>query len=182
MPGRMGAEDWNNVWLYFLLLALISAGLVRLRGVPVRVVVRNLALWLTLVALSAVAYAYRQELSTFADRLTGQTAAPPQAAAEAATPRQHEIILPADAGGQFAILGQVSGVQGAGVKGSGVKGSGAPGADIDVRLVIDTGAPAIAFTPGDARRLGIDTAALTYARPSPAPPAPRPWPATPSRA
>lgn len=138
-PDRMGASAWGDAFADFGLLALVSAGLIRLRGVSVGVVARNVSIWVAIVGVASLGYAYRNELSSMADRLTAELR--PETAVRTAT---HEMVILPDAGGQYSIRGAVNGVA--------------------VRFVIDTGSSDIVLDPQDAANLGVDVDKLTYHR------------------
>jgi aspartyl protease family protein len=138
-PDRMGASAWGDAFADFGLLALVSAGLIRLRGLSVGVVARNVSIWVAIIGVASLGYAYRNEVTAMAGRLTQELQ--PETAVRSA-PREM-VILP-DAGGQYSIRGAVNGVA--------------------VRFVIDTGSSGVVLDPQDAANLGVDVNALTYHR------------------
>ncbi|MBS0409311.1 MAG: TIGR02281 family clan AA aspartic protease, partial [Proteobacteria bacterium] len=118
---------------------LVSAGLIRLRGLSVGVVARNVSIWVAIVGVACLGYAYRNELSAIGERLAAELR--PETAVQAAP---HEMVILPDASGQYAIRGGVNGVA--------------------VRFVIDTGSSDIVLDPQDAANLGVDVDKLTYHR------------------
>ncbi len=140
MPARLGPSGWGSALRTFGLLALVSSGLVRMRALRPAIVARNIAIWIGLVGVLALGYAYRTELAGVGQRLRAELF-PDQAIATSA----HSMVIAQDADGQFSITGAVN---------------GAP-----VRFIIDTGASDVVLSPDDARRIGLDLNALKFDHP-----------------
>jgi len=138
-PGRLStSEDIGDLLRAMLIVALGAAMLVGVRR-DLRRSVRHLATWLAIGALLAVGYAFRAELGGVAGRVRSEFA-PGYGVATA--PR--EMVFAADPDGHFVVYGQVNGQA--------------------VRFLVDTGASEIVLSPADARRVGLDPAALSYTR------------------
>ena len=140
MPNRLSPSDWGNAWADFGFLALVSAGLIRLRGTRTSTLARNAAIWLAIIGVLALGYAYRNELTDAGQRLQAEIF--PDHAVSA---KPHEMVILPDADGQFAIMGSVNGQA--------------------IRFVIDTGASRIVLSPDDAAKLGVDVGALKFSHP-----------------
>jgi aspartyl protease family protein len=139
-PGRLdtGTDRADLVRLVGGLL-LVSAGVLAARRGSLGETVRNLAAWGAVVVVLAIGFAYRDELGGVALRLRAELI--PGYPVESAP---GELRLAAGVGGHFEVVGRVNGAT--------------------VRFLIDTGASDIVLSPADARRAGIDPAALSYTR------------------
>jgi len=137
MPARLGANGWADAVADFGMLALVSAGLVRLRGVDAGRAARHATLWVAIAGVLALGYAYRPEIQDFGRRLQAELF-PDQAAA--AAPRA--LVILADPQGQFAVAGQVNGHP--------------------VRFIVDTGSSDVVLSPEDAQAAGVDLTKLTF--------------------
>jgi len=138
-PGRLSGNDWFAVWRGFLLLCVVSGGLVYATGRQLRRGARHAAIWVGVVAVLALGYTFRGDLLETALRVRGELL---PAYAQAAGP--HTLVVGQGEGGHYYIMGAVN---------------GAP-----VRFLIDTGASDIVLDPADAARAGIDVASLDYGR------------------
>jgi aspartyl protease family protein len=124
-------------WAYLIgVLALVSANFAARRR-PMGETVRNIAIWAGVVAVLLVGYTFRREMGQVLLRVRGELIP-----AYAVTTAPHELTLTEDSGGAYSVMGQVNGQP--------------------VRFMVDTGASDIVLSPADARRLGVDTAALDY--------------------
>jgi aspartyl protease family protein len=140
-PGQISGMDQVTALKALGVLALVSSGLVFARRMPLRAAARNAAIWLAIGAVLVLGYSYRAELAGVFERVRGELI-PAYAVADA--PQSMTVTASSDGG--FYILGQVN---------------GAP-----VRFAIDTGANGILLSPDDAKRAGIDVAALKFASPA----------------
>lgn len=140
IPARLSSSQWGGALRDFGFLALVSSGLVRLRNVRPAIVARNVAIWIALVGVLALGYAYRGELSDAGRRLQAELL-PDHAIATSA----HEMVIAQDVDGQYSIAGAVNGTP--------------------VRFVIDTGASDVVLSPDDARRIGLDLNTLKFDHP-----------------
>lgn len=141
-PGAVSTgEDWAWVARGLAMVALVSTAIL----VPGRIRwaqgARHLGLWLAVVAVIAVAAAYRTELGGVANRVrAGLSSSYP-----VAVTAREMVVTQADGGG-FLVMGAVNGQK--------------------VRFLIDTGASEIILSPADAERIGLDPRALRYDRPA----------------
>jgi aspartyl protease family protein len=138
-PARLSDSDWADAWRNFGILALASSGLVYARGLKASVIARNISIWVAVVAVLAVGYAYRGELMEAGRRVRAELVP-----AYAVRTGAHEMVLTQGEGGQFYVMGKVN---------------GAP-----LRFVIDTGASDIVLSPDDAKRVGVPVETLDFAR------------------
>ena len=140
LPGAIASgEGWSNVAYGLGLVAVVSAGLLRIRSVSLGRSARHLAIWAGLMAVLAVGYSYRNELGAVAIRVRSELA--PGLEVKTAP---HEMVVTQNDQGAFVLIGQVDGKT--------------------VRFVVDTGATDIVLSPADARRLGVDLAGLKFTR------------------
>lgn len=138
MPGRISTqEDWGDLVRGIGLIALVGSGLLTLREVKISHVVRAVVLWSAAGAALIAGYAYRAPLEAFAQRLA--TAVVPGYAAPSGA---HELTLTQAQDGGYYVNAEVNGRP--------------------VIFLVDTGASDIVLSPADARRLGVDLAALKY--------------------
>lgn len=139
-PGRLSSDE-DRVGLIRLLsiLALISSGLLFARRIKLGALARNIAIWIGAAALLVLAFTYQDELKAMGARIAAELL-PNQPAVTA----DGVVELTQGAGGQFYAVGRANGAR--------------------VRFLIDTGASDIVLSPQDARRMGIDIAALRYTR------------------
>ena len=131
------ANDWSNVAYYAGFLVLLTAGMFRARWGGVRLFVSHAAIWVAIAAVVSLGYAYREELAGVPQhlRLAFSTARPVAIG-------EHQLVIPQDESGGFEVIGKVNGER--------------------VRFLVDTGSSDTVLSPADARRLGIDPAALRY--------------------
>jgi aspartyl protease family protein len=140
-PGQtFGDWDWANLIWLVVLLAAVSTWVLSARQVKWRETARNIGLWLGVVAVLAVGYAFQDELGTVWQRVRGELV--PGSAVEVAP---HVMAINEDRDGSFMVYGEVNGTQ--------------------VKFLIDTGASDVVLSPADARRAGIDVDALTFDMP-----------------
>jgi aspartyl protease family protein len=101
-------------------------------------ILRNLAIWAGVFALLAVGYAYQDTFKAVGTRVMSEIVP-----GYAMTSGSGEMVL-TERGGHFFVTGDAGG--------------------IPLVFLIDTGASDIVLSPSDARRIGLDTATLTYSR------------------
>jgi aspartyl protease family protein len=140
-PERLrGPQDWGDAGYLCGALLLLAAGASRLTRDSLRRSLRYGAIWLGIVAVLAVGFAYRSELAGVGQRVRvafgGGTVAT----------GTRELSIGADAAGHFQLVGRVNGER--------------------VAFMVDTGATDTVLDPDDARRIGIDVDALTYDSPA----------------
>jgi len=139
VPGPPSHDDWFDVVYGLGLVALVSRGLVFGRG-RLGEMGRSLGVWAAIALVLGLGYAFRGELLSVGERLRSELL-PGYAVKSGA----HAVAVAQSASGAFEVVGEVN---------------GAP-----VRFVIDTGASDIVLSPADARRLGVDLAALHFDQP-----------------
>lgn len=130
-------DDWSRVAYALGFLALLSAGVMRVRREAIGQHLRHLALWTVVVAVLALGVAYREELAgvpqhlrlAFSDRSPVATG-------------DREVVIPQDDHGAFEVVGQVNGRR--------------------IVFLLDTGSTDTVLSPQDARLLGLDPAKLDY--------------------
>jgi aspartyl protease family protein len=137
-PGAVSTtDDWSRVAYSAGLLILLTAGAARIQRGMIRKHLRDIAIWVAIVAVLALGYAYRDVFEETGQRL--------QLAFGGGTPVQtgeRELVIPRDESGHFLVVGKVNGQA--------------------VRFMVDTGATDTVLSPADARRLGLDVDALDY--------------------
>lgn len=137
-PGAAGTSEdtawvgYGALWLVLLSLRLFSGGPIRWGEKA-----RHAAIWIALIAVLGVGFTYRTELGAVAQRVRSEFSG---ASPVAMSP--HEVVVTAEESGHFVVMGQVNGQA--------------------VRFLVDTGASDTVLSPADARRLGIDAAALKF--------------------
>ncbi len=134
---RFSGTDWGDAAYLAGFALLVAAGLWRARSLRPTRLLRQAAIWVAVVAVLALGYAYRDELEGVSQRVaiafgTGRPV----------ITSPHELVISQDAEGAFQAVGQVNGQP--------------------VRFMVDTGASETVLAPQDAQRLGVDTASLSY--------------------
>jgi aspartyl protease family protein len=138
VPGGVtSSEDWAWIVRDVGLVAVVSTGILTAGRFRWGEKARHAAIWVGVVALLFLGVAYRGELEGVAQRVRSEFA-PAYPVATGA----HELVVTQDDGGGFFVIGQINGRP--------------------VRFLIDTGASDTVLSPADARRLGVDIAALHF--------------------
>jgi len=138
-PGAVSKDDEPHLVYMIGWLALLSAGLVFSRRIRATEALRNIAIWVAIAALLVIGYSYRDVLAPIGARIQSELLP-----GNVVVTGDHLLTLTRDDGGDFYIYGSSSGTR--------------------IRFLVDTGASDIVLAPADAKRLGIDTAALHYLR------------------
>jgi aspartyl protease family protein len=137
-PGAISDQgDWAGAAYFAAWGALLASGLVFSRQVSVGHTMRNIALWLGIFGVLAIAYMLKDPFQATWQRLQSQLIS--GSAVETAA---HEVTISADENGDFYVWGSVNGAT--------------------VRFAVDTGASDIVLSPADAKRAGFDTAGLIH--------------------
>jgi aspartyl protease family protein len=136
-PGQTGS-GWVFVLRDVGFVALISSGILTAARFDVKEKVRHGAVWVGIVAVLVLGYAYRGELGDVALRVRQEFA--PGGVSTA----PHELVLSQGENGGFFVMGRVNGQP--------------------VRFMVDTGASDIVLDPADAQRVGVDLAAARFDR------------------
>jgi aspartyl protease family protein len=138
-PQRLSGQDWAYAAYCFGFIALLSSGLIFRRRLKLREAIRNIAIWVVVVAVLALVVTFRDELVGVGQRVRAEFIP-----AYAVSTSPHSVALTQSEDGNFYVIGAVN---------------GAP-----VRFLIDTGASDIVLSPADAARAGVDLAALHFGR------------------
>jgi aspartyl protease family protein len=137
-PGSLQDTE-DRVWLFamFAFAAAISARVL----VPGRIAwgekTRHVAIWVGIVAVLVLGFAYRDELAGVGQRVRAEFSSSYPVATGA-----HELVVAEGEGGGFFVMGQVNGQP--------------------VRFLIDTGASDTVLSPADAQRVGVNPASLRF--------------------
>jgi aspartyl protease family protein len=121
-------------------LALVSSGLLFVREINLKQTVRNVLAWVAVGGVLIIGFSYQDELKEIGLRLRSSLV--PGYPVKTGL---REMTLSAGEGGGFHVYGTVNGTP--------------------LRFLIDTGASEIVLSPSDAKRLGIDFAALKFDHP-----------------
>lgn len=139
---RQPNSDWDQALViqFFVILALVSGGVIFSRRFRFGEALRNIAIWSGIVLLLAIAFSFQEELRAVYVRLRAELIPgyPVMTSAK-------ELVLTQSEDGHFYIIGEVNGTR--------------------VKFMIDTGASDVVLSPGDAKRLGIDVAGLDFSQP-----------------
>ncbi len=139
-PGQLQApDDWGRMGYLVALIAALSAGLFRAREINWSQKARHAAIWVGVVAVMAVAVAYRGELEGVGQHLRSSFSGSYPVATGA-----HEMVVPQEENGGFYVMARINGQP--------------------VRFQIDTGASDTVLSPDDAHRLGLDAPGLEFSR------------------
>ena len=138
---RLNGQDWGDAAYLSGFAVLAAAGLWRARSLRPTRLLRHGALWVAIIAILALGYAYREEIARVPQRvaIAFGTGRPVVTA-------PHELVISQDAEGAFQVVGQVNGQP--------------------VRFMVDTGATETVLAPQDAQRLGVDVSGLSFDVPS----------------
>jgi aspartyl protease family protein len=137
-PGAIsGQGDMAGVAYFAAWGVLVASGLVFSRQVSAGQTMRNIALWLGIFAILAIAYLLKAPFQATWLRMQSQLIS--GSAVETAS---HEVTITANENGDFYVWGAVNGAT--------------------VRFAVDTGASDIVLSPADAKRAGFNVAGLTY--------------------
>jgi aspartyl protease family protein len=121
-------------------LALVSSSLLFVRQINLKRTARNVLIWMAVGGALIIGFSFQNELRELGLRLRSNLV--PGYPVQTGT---HEMILSADEGGGFHVIGAINGTP--------------------IRFLIDTGASDIVLSPSDAIRLGIDLRDLKFDRP-----------------
>ena len=136
---EVSLSEMDTAWVVRLvaILALGSSAILFGRQFRARDVARNIAIWLAVGAVLAIVYSCRDVFAPLGARMEGEfLPAEPRALDD------RTVVLTETDAGDYRATGEVNGIR--------------------VRFAIDTGASDIVLSPQDARRIGIDTSALSY--------------------
>jgi aspartyl protease family protein len=135
--GNQSWLDTANMVRLVAILAVISSGLLFIREVNLKQTVRNVLMWMGIMGVLALGFAYQEPLLQVAVRLrSGFIPSYP-----IQTGSRQMVISESD-GGNYLVYGTINGVR--------------------IRFLIDTGASDIVLSPSDARRTGVDFDLLNF--------------------
>ena len=131
------AEDWGWVAQGFGLMVLVSAGILSAREIRWGEKARHAAIWLGIVGVLVVGFAYQDDLAGVGQRVRSEFSSSYPVATGA-----HQLVVAQGEGGGFYVMGQVNGQL--------------------VRFLIDTGSSDTVLSPADAQRVGVNIAGLRF--------------------
>jgi len=137
-PGVVtSTEDWSWVIRGVALVAVVSTGMLTVRRIQWAEKARHAAIWAGIVGVLVLGVTFRDEFASVGQRVRSEFSSsyPVETGAR-------ELVVTQDEDGGFFIMGKVNGQV--------------------VRFLVDTGASETVLSPADARRLGVDTAALSF--------------------
>jgi aspartyl protease family protein len=129
----------DRIWLIgtFVLFAAISSRVLIPRPIPWGQKTRHAAIWIGIVAVLVLGFAYQDELIGVGQRVRAEfSSSYPVATGD------HQLVVAEGAGGGFFLMGQVNGQP--------------------VRFLVDTGASDTVLSPADAERVGVNLASLHF--------------------
>lgn len=130
-------DAWADVAYRVGVVILISAVIFRAGRGALSQSLRHAAIWVAIVAVLALGFAYREELAGVPQHLRLAFSA-----GDPVTTGDHELVIPQDDQGAFVVVGKINGQR--------------------VRFMVDTGASDTVLSPDDARRLGVAVDRLRY--------------------
>ena len=139
-PGSL-SSDFKMAGLVrlFAILALVASGIAFAPRIPFGETMRNLAIWVGVVAVLVLGFSFQDELQFVWQRVRSELV-PGYPAVTA----ENEMVLGESAGGQYRVIGRVNG--------------------LEVNFLVDTGASDTVLTPSDAERLGYNLEGLEFSR------------------
>lgn len=130
-------DNWADVAYRVGVVVLVTAVIFRAGRGAVAQHLRHAAIWVAVVSVLALGFAYREELAGVPQHLRlAFSAGDPVITAD------HELVIPQDERGAFVVVGKVNGQR--------------------VRFMVDTGASDTVLSPDDARRLGVAVDRLRF--------------------
>jgi aspartyl protease family protein len=136
-PGRLSSDaDKADALRGVLLVSVVSAGVFAAR-LRFKQAMKYILIWMAVIAVMLLGYSFRADIAPAAARVWSQLV--PSYPVVAA---RGEMMISQDSDGGYYVVGQVNGQA--------------------VRFLVDTGSSDIVLSPADARRLGVDVAALPF--------------------
>jgi aspartyl protease family protein len=139
-PGSLSSDfEVARLVRLFAILALVATGITFSPRVPRGETMRNLAVWVGVVAVFALGFSFQDELRFVWQRVRSELVPgyPVQVA-------PNEMVLAESADGHFHVIGRVNG--------------------LEVNFLVDTGASETVLTPADAERVGFNVEGLDFSR------------------
>ena len=139
-PNALESRDaMIDITRYGAILLLVASGILAGRALNVKKAVRDIAIWMAILAGLVAIYGFRYELEILGLRIAGELEP-----ARGNETGDGEILYRRSADGHFYIDATVNGRP--------------------VRFLIDTGASEIVLSPGDAARVGFERSELVFNR------------------
>lgn len=139
-PGALDSRDaMIGITRYGAILLLVASGVLASRTLNVKKSVRDIAIWMAILAGLVALYGFRDELKTVGLRIAGELEP-----ARGNETQGGEMLYRRSADGHFYVDATVN---------------GGP-----VRFLVDTGASEIVLSPDDAARVGFDRSELLFNR------------------
>jgi len=139
-PNALDSRDaMIDITRFGALLLLVASGILASRTLNVKKAVRDMAIWIAILAGLVTVYGFRDELKTIGLRIAGELE--PSRGNET---DRGEMMYRRSADGHFYIDATVNGQA--------------------VRFLVDTGASEIVLSPDDAARIGFDRSELLFNR------------------
>lgn len=139
-PGTLDSRDaMINLTRYGAILVLVASGILAGRTLNVKTAVRDIAIWVAILAGLVAIYGFRHEFEVLGLRIAGELE--PTRGNETG---DGEILYRRSADGHFYIDAAVNGRT--------------------VRFLVDTGASDIVLSPADAARIGFERSELVFNR------------------
>ena len=137
-PGALDSrEAMIDITRYGAILLVVASGILGSRTLNVKKAVRDIAIWIAILAGLVALYGFRYELEVLGLRIAGELEP-----ARGNETNGGEMLYRRGADGHFYIDAIVNGQQ--------------------VRFLVDTGASDIVLSPGDAKRVGFDRNELVF--------------------
>jgi aspartyl protease family protein len=141
-PGAVYDDwDWLNLVSLVVILAAVSTAVLTARRFRAGEVARNIGIWIGVVLVLVVGYAYQDELGDLWYRIKSEVS--PASAIETSA---NVVTIAEGRDGGFYVFADVQGAE--------------------VKFLVDTGASQIVLSPQDARRAGIDVDSLRFDQPA----------------
>lgn len=139
-PNALDSRDaMINITRYGAILLLVASGILASRTLNVKKAVRDIAIWIAILAGLVALYGFRGELSTIGLRIAGELEP-----AQGNETDRGEMLYRRSTDGHFYINATVNGQP--------------------VRFLVDTGASDIVLSPADAARAGFERSELAFNR------------------
>jgi aspartyl protease family protein len=145
MIAGLDPTTFGYVALFLALLVYVAGGLVIRYAGGASAMLRDMVTWLALGLGLVTLYAYRDDVMPIAARVVGELLPGTAMTVEESSNGVAEVRIRRRLDGHFNATVEVNGKP--------------------ISMIVDTGASSIVLTPRDARKVGIDTNALTYAIP-----------------
>jgi aspartyl protease family protein len=137
-PGSLeDPHDRMRLIMTFGVFAVISSRVLMPRRIAWSQKARHAAIWVGVVAVLVLGFAYQDELMGVGQRVRAEFSS-----AYGVTTSAHELVVAEGPAGGFFVMGQVNGQP--------------------VRFLVDTGSSDTVLSPADAQRVGVNMASLSF--------------------